>query len=119
MSLFASPYLPMIFPSQRTPFLCLYDLLLDNSSKFTSSLFLAFICPGREFRINLDVDMELETKDEFVIVVVRNIDEIVERLGNYAMRVGFEKGKERKRKRSEKKETKKKEKEKKEKDQEK
>ena len=85
MSLFASPYLPMIFPSQRTPFCCLFDLLFDNSSKFTSSLFLAFICPGREFRINLDVDMELETKDEFVIVVVRNIDEIVERLGNYAI----------------------------------
>ena len=52
--------------------------------------------------------MELETKDEFVVVVVRNFDEIVERLGNYAMRVGFEKEKERKRKRSEK-ETKKEE----------
>ena len=29
--------------------------------------------------------MELETKDEFVVVVVRNFDEIVERLGNYAI----------------------------------
>jgi hypothetical protein len=38
--------------------------------------------------------MELETKDEFVVVVVRNFDEIVERLGNYAIRDEF--GKERK-----------------------
>ena len=91
MILFASPYLPMTFPSQRTPFYCLFDLLFDNSSKITCSLSLAFICPIREFRINLDdVVMELETKDEFV-VVARNVDEIDEKVGKLCNK--FEKGK--------------------------
>ena len=54
--------------------------------------------------------MELETKDEFVVVDVRNIDEIDEKVGKLCNELGKERKKKREKKR--KKEKKEKEKEK-------